>query len=145
MDLSPVPLTVVAPMQATVVSIDVVPGDVVHAGHQLVVLESMKMEHAVAAQTSGVVARIAVARGQTVDSGQELVVLDPAEGVEAVAYDEDDVDLDAIRPDLAEAVERHAIGLDERRPEAVARRRRTGQRTARENVADLVDPGTFVE
>ena len=31
------------------------------------------------------------------------------------------------------------------RPEAVARRRATGQRTARENVEDLCDPGSFVE
>ena len=40
------------------------------------------------------------------------------------------VDLDAIRPDLAEAIERHDIGLDHRRPAAVAKRRRTQQRTA---------------
>ena len=47
--------------------------------------------------------------------------------------------------DLAEVIERHDIGLDHRRPDAVARRRATGQRTARENVADLVDDGSFVE
>src|SRR4051812_3277312 len=40
---------------------------------------------------------------------------------------------------------RHALGLDDARPEAVARRRAQGRRTARENVADLVDAGTFVE
>src|SRR5262249_58235877 len=34
---------------------------------------------------------------------------------------------------------------DAERPEAVARRRSTGQRTARENVEDLCDPGSFVE
>ncbi len=34
---------------------------------------------------------------------------------------------------------------DAGRPDAVEKRRRTGQRTARENVADLVDEGTFVE
>ena len=39
----------------------------------------------------------------------------------------------------------HAVGSDEQRPEAVERRRSRGQRTARENVADLVDEGTFVE
>ena len=50
-----------------------------------------------------------------------------------------------IRPDLAEVLDRHAVGLDAARPDAVERRRRTGQRTARENVDDLVDPGTFVE
>ncbi len=42
-------------------------------------------------------------------------------------------------------LDRHAVGLDEARPDAVARRRATGQRTARENVEDLCDPGTFVE
>ena len=42
-------------------------------------------------------------------------------------------------------VERHRLGLDEARPQAVERRRRAGRRTARENVADLVDDGSFVE
>ena len=56
-----------------------------------------------------------------------------------------DVDLDYIRPDLAEIVERHELGMDAARPEAVARRRKTGQRTARENVYDICDPDTYVE
>ena len=68
MDLSPVPLNVVAPMRATVVSIDVAPGDVVHAGHQLVVLESMKMEHGVAAETSGAVLVLVPQRVRSVSS-----------------------------------------------------------------------------
>ena len=55
------------------------------------------------------------------------------------------MNLDRVRPDLAEVVERHGLGLDAARPEAVARRRKTGQRTARENIDDLCDPGTFVE
>jgi acetyl-CoA carboxylase carboxyltransferase component len=42
-------------------------------------------------------------------------------------------------------VARHAIGLDAARPAAVAKRRAVGRRTARENVADLVDAGSFVE
>ena len=50
-----------------------------------------------------------------------------------------------IRPDLAEALERHAMTLDAARPDAVARRVATQQRTARENVDDLCDPGSFVE
>ena len=50
-----------------------------------------------------------------------------------------------IRPDLAEVLERRALTRDEARPEAVERRHSTGKRTARENVADLVDEGTFVE
>ncbi len=55
------------------------------------------------------------------------------------------MDLEYIRPDLAEVMERHEIVMDAARPEAVARRRKTGQRTARENVEDLCDPGSFVE
>jgi acetyl-CoA carboxylase carboxyltransferase component len=49
------------------------------------------------------------------------------------------------RGDLAEALERRALTRDEARPEAVERRHAAGRRTARENVADLVDPGTFTE
>jgi acetyl-CoA carboxylase carboxyltransferase component len=41
--------------------------------------------------------------------------------------------------------QRREATLDEARPEAVARRHAAGGRTARENVADLVDPGSFVE
>ena len=50
-----------------------------------------------------------------------------------------------MRADLAEVIERHEVGLDAARPDAVARRRKTGQRTARENIEELCDAGTFVE
>jgi len=49
------------------------------------------------------------------------------------------------RPELVELERRLAATRDEGRPDAVARRRKTGQRTARENIADLVDAGSFVE
>jgi acetyl-CoA carboxylase carboxyltransferase component len=54
-------------------------------------------------------------------------------------------DGDGIRPELLELRARVACTLDAARPEAVAKRRKTGQRTARENIADLIDSGTFVE
>jgi acetyl-CoA carboxylase carboxyltransferase component len=54
------------------------------------------------------------------------------------------VDKEPMRADLQEVIERHSRGLDERRPEAVARRRETGQRTIRENIAELCD-GHFME
>ncbi len=47
--------------------------------------------------------------------------------------------------DLAEVIERHRRGLDAQRPDAVGGRREKDRRTARENVADLVDEGSFVE
>ena len=49
------------------------------------------------------------------------------------------------REDLAEVLARRALTEDAARPEAVERRHANGARTARENIADLVDPGSFVE
>src|SRR4051794_41770828 len=46
---------------------------------------------------------------------------------------------------MAELRERRALTEDAARPEAVARRHAAGGRTARENLADLVDAGSFVE
>ena len=139
------PFHVRAPMQALVVSVRAVVGEAVASGQPLVILEAMKMEHIVAAEQSGVVQRVLVQPDAMVAAGDALVLLEPSEHVEAAAHTTEVISLDEVRPDLAEVNERHAFGLDANRPEAVARRRKTGQRTARENVADLVDEGTFVE
>ncbi len=136
---------VVAPMQATVVRVDVAVGDRLPAGATVAILEAMKMEHVVTARQSGVVRAVLVAAGATVAPGDVLVELEPAD-VAAASVDTDEVrDLDEIRPDLAEAIERHAYGRDENRPEAVQKRRKLGKRTARENVADLLDEGSLIE
>ncbi len=50
-----------------------------------------------------------------------------------------------VRPDLARVQARHAFTLDVNRPEAVAKRHALGLRTARENLADLCDAGSFSE
>ena len=52
---------------------------------------------------------------------------------------------DGVRDDLAEVLERRRLLTDEARAEAVQRRHARGGRTARENLADLVDPDSFVE
>ncbi len=49
------------------------------------------------------------------------------------------------RPELRRLRERLRATSDAARPDAVERRRKTGQRTTRENLADLLDPGSFVE
>ncbi len=51
----------------------------------------------------------------------------------------------AERDDLAEVLRRRALTHDEARPDATAKRHAGGGRTARENIADLVDTGSFVE
>ena len=138
-------VAVPAPMQGTVGSIAVAVGDEVAAGATVVVMEAMKMEHVIAAPRSGIVRSIGVSVGDAVFAGHDLVVLEPADVAVAAGLKEQDVDLDEIRPDLAEVIERHAFGLDENRPDAVERRRKLGKRTARENVADLIDDGSLIE
>jgi len=120
-------------------------GDAVSAGQALLVMESMKMEHVISAEVSGIVRQIAVAPGDTVYQRHPLLFFEEAVVEAAELVGEGEVDLDRVRPDLAEVHERHALGQDERRPAAVARRRKTGQRTARENVEDLCDEGSYVE
>ncbi len=132
-------------LQGTIVSLEVEPGSPVRAGQVLVVMEAMKMQHEVAAPVAGTLDRVTVAVGDTVYAGHVLAYLEPGE-VEGAAEDtSQDVDLDEIRPDLAEVERRRAYTRDESRPDVAARRHERGLRTARENVDDLCDPGTFVE
>src|SRR5689334_194136 len=138
-------VAVPAPLQGTVVSIDVAEGDLVRPGQQIAVLESMKMEHLVNAPHGGKVTRLASGSGTTLMQGEAILFLEPVELDEHDVAEEAEVDLDHIRADLAELNARHAITYDENRPGAVERRRKTNQRTARENIAQLVDPGSFVE
>ncbi|MFB4317025.1 carboxyl transferase domain-containing protein [Actinomadura sp. 21ATH] len=136
---------VAAPMQGTVVSVDVAEGDAVGAGVPVLILEAMKMEHVVRAGAAGIVRRVAAAPGDTVADGAPVLFLEPADVGGADAGEEARADLDEIRADLAEVRARHATGLDAARPEAVAKRHARGHRTARENIGDLCDPGTFHE
>jgi len=138
-------IPVAAPMQGTIVSIDVTEGTSVTPGQQLAVMEAMKMEHVIAAPVSGIVRSVTIAKGDTVAEGHPLVFIEERAVDSGSVVTEADLNLEVIRPDLAEVIERHEIGLDAARPEAVARRRKTGQRTARENLAELCDPGSFVE
>ena len=134
-----------APLQGTIVAVDVREGDIVRPGQQIAVLESMKMEHLVTAPHGGRVTKVAAEAGVTLMQDEAILYLEPAEIDAHDVAEEEDVDLDHIRPDLAELIERHAITLDENRPASVERRRKTNQRTARENIAQLVDEGSFVE
>jgi len=138
-------VAVASPVQGTVVAIEVAEGDAVRAGQTLVVMEAMKMEHAVDATASGIVRRIAVAVGDTIYEGNPLVFIEESEVEGDAGALEEDFDLDELRPDLAEVETRRATTLDPARGWAVERRRRTGQRTTRENVDQLFDPDSFVE
>ena len=134
-----------APMQGTVVAIEAEAGAAVARGRAMLVMESMKMEHVIAADAAGLVREFAVAVGDTVFEGDILAFVEPREVADEGPGEGESVDAEAIRPDLEESRVRHALGLDAARAQAVARRRKTGHRTARENIDDLCDPGSFVE
>jgi len=137
--------TIGSPMRGSVVSIEVEAGARVARGTPLAVLEAMKMHHVIEAPFAGSVAAVVAAPGETLGDGDTVLFLvaddsatDDGPAVRALA-------LDAARADLDEVQARHALGLDRNRPEAVAKRRQTGSRTARENVEDLCDPDSFIE
>jgi acetyl-CoA carboxylase carboxyltransferase component len=138
------------------------PGDV------LVILEAMKMEHEIRAPQAGHLAELFFQAGETVNEGDALArwtrldavpvqtgAVSQAKATMAVpsALDASPqahgaasaANQDAPRADLQKLQDRLAFTQDAQRPEAVAKRHATGLRTARENIADLCDPDSFVE
>lgn len=133
----------VAPMSGVVVEV-AQPNTSAAPGIALAVLEAMKMQHTVSVPTSSMLVRALVGPGDAVVTGQPLAVI-AVIAVDADVEETETVDPDHIRPDLAEIHARHQITRDAARPAAVDKRHRIGRRTARENIADLVDDGSFVE
>jgi acetyl-CoA carboxylase carboxyltransferase component len=136
-------MNLLAPFAGTVVSVPHSIDETVSAGTPVIVLEAMKMEHELLAEADGTVRRLEVEVGDTVAEGQLLAVLGaPGDAAPKPRAGADDGDT---RDDLRAVQARHEIGLDAARPEAVRQRRERGRRTARENLAELLDEGSFVE
>lgn len=134
-----------APVRGVVVALPVAVGDHVTPGAELVIIESMKMEHVARAPVAGTVVEVPVAEGDDVDEGAMVVVL-----VGSVSQSDTDdsgptADPAHVRPDLAEVHDRIHCTRDEGRVEVVAKRHAKGRLTARESVAGLLDPDTFLE
>jgi acetyl-CoA carboxylase carboxyltransferase component len=139
-----------SPLQAQVVQWLVQPGESVAAGQVLVILEAMKMEHEIRAPHAGRLAERYFQAGETVGEGEVLMTWAPlseAEASSAPAQTQPAVFAAALpeRADLKKLQDRLAFTQDAARPEAVAKRHASGLRTARENIADLCDPDSFVE
>ncbi len=133
-----------APVQGAVIGIEVEVGQAVRRGQRLVLFESMKMEVPLEAPADGVVTSIAVAIGDAVAEGEPVLAFAPgaihdggSAATPAAAADP--------RPDLLRLRERRAQFADAARPDAVAARHAKALRTARENVDDLLDKGSFTE
>ncbi|MGA7759661.1 MAG: carboxyl transferase domain-containing protein [Ilumatobacteraceae bacterium] len=141
-------LAVVSELQGTLIGLFVEVGATVHDGEVLALVESMKMHHEITAPTGGVVEEVGISDGDTVAAGQVLFRINERAATAASDEHVRSVPVGPVgleRDDLREVLDRHAVGLDGHRPDAVARRHARGHRTARENIADLVDADTFVE
>ncbi len=154
-----------APMACTVVEVLVAPGQAVRAGDVLAVIEAMKMEHELRCDADAQVLHVSARAGELVAQGDVLMRLGefalagaladvpaaapgPGAAPQAAAGAAHPIATPpgpALRADLQEVLARHAATRDAQRPEAVAKRHARGQRTARENIADLCDAGSFIE
>ena len=105
----------------------------------------MKMEHVIAADFDGVVRQVTMAQGDIVREGYPIIFVESAEVAGGATVEDVDVDLDHVRADLQENINRHAFTLDENRAEAVHKRHARGGRMPRENIAELMDAGSFKE
>ncbi len=156
-----------SPLQAQIVQWLVAPGDTVYAGDVVVILEAMKMEHEVRALADGRVVELLFAQGDQVGDDDLLLILEQTINIPQGLHPENalevgqnrvagrapaeaDVPTAAVaggapRTDLLRLINRQAFTLDASRPEAMTKRHAQGLRSARENMADLCDPGSFIE
>ena len=168
------PENITAPMACTVVEVSVAAGQTVRSGQTLLVLEAMKMEHEIRAVTDGQVAAVLVRAGEAVAEGDLLLRLaapsavlievpsavlsavlsavpsaSPAEAPGSAAHalpsEPSTPGTPPLRADLQQLLARQAFTLDGQRPDAMAKRAATGQRSARQNIEALCDPHSFVE
>jgi acetyl/propionyl-CoA carboxylase alpha subunit len=132
------------PLQGMVVDIAVAVGDSVQKGQPIAVIEALKMEHVIAAPESGIVRDVPLTPGDTIFEDTPIMFVEPVAG--GGEYESNEmVDYDEIRPDLAEINHFQQLTKDESRPAATAKRHDAGKRTARENIYDLCDDGSFTE
>jgi acetyl/propionyl-CoA carboxylase alpha subunit/acetyl-CoA carboxylase carboxyltransferase component len=134
-----------APMAGKLVQFNAGVGDTLAQGSEALVLEAMKMQHGINLPTAGRITACCVAPGDFVNEGDLLLRVLPVDAALAQADDAQAHDPDHIRADLQRVRDRDALLQDAARPDAVAKRHAQGGRTARENVADLCDEGSFIE
>jgi acetyl-CoA carboxylase carboxyltransferase component len=138
-----------SPVAATVIALPIGPGQAVRQGDVLAVVEAMKMEHEIRSEHDGEIASVRAQVGDQIGEGELLLTVRSATGAEPAPVDvataSPPTAAAGVRADLQELRDREAWLADDRRPDAVARRHALGLRTARENIADLCDAGSFVE
>ena len=134
-----------ASMQSTIISVATEVGGKVLKGQELFVLNAMKMEHVVKSPVSGTVREFNVSEGDTVPENTVLLVIEEGTVTGEAAQSRIELDLDTPHTDLAEVLRRRELTTDTSRTKQVAKRHAQGGRTARENIYELADEGTFLQ
>ncbi|MGE0331806.1 MAG: carboxyl transferase domain-containing protein [Ramlibacter sp.] len=134
-----------SPVHATVTAVHLSVGDVCAPRTPLLVLEAMKMEHVIELPQGGRLMRLDIQVGDTVLENQPLAWVEELAADDLPSSEAAADQGGRPHPDLQALFARRLQTRDEARPEAVARRRSRGQRTARENIEDLCDAGSFLE
>jgi acetyl/propionyl-CoA carboxylase alpha subunit/acetyl-CoA carboxylase carboxyltransferase component len=135
----------IAPISGVIVEIGASPGESLGIQTEIVVIEAMKMQTVVRVERAGLLLELFVQVGDLVRAGQILAAYEASDDVQDEIADGEAADLDSVRPRLDEVLRRKRLASDAGRPEAVTRRHESGMPTARETVAALCDPGSFVE
>ena len=113
-------------------------------GQPLVSLESMKMQTLVTAPEDSVISAVLIAAGDTIQAGQLLFEIEAA-GTSSESTEQEAEEQPATGNLLADLQTQWAYSSDAVRPDAVRRRHKKGYRSARENLTDLCDKGSFIE
>ena len=116
-------------------------------GEVLGLIESMKLHHEVRSPADGEIVELLVEIGATLTPGTVIarIAVGAVESSAPTAAIAQPSATGLERADLSEVMDRHQIGTDEARPAMVEARHAKGRRTARENVADLIDDGSLIE
>jgi acetyl-CoA carboxylase carboxyltransferase component len=142
-----------SPMAGVVVELTVRNDQVVQAGQVLLVLEAMKMEHEIRAPIAARVSDLRVVLGQMIEESAPLMQLESVDVAAQPLAASSNVEVDRseqpvsiqLRADLQQVLDRHLPTTDAARAQAIDKRHQLGMRSARENIAQLCDEGSFIE
>ena len=136
--------SIVSPMAAVLVSVDVIAGQSVDKNHIIAVIESMKMQTAITASVVGLITDIKVSAGQTIQEGQLICKVVESSQSSNVLDTQEPIS-DSVENALDQLNQQLAASLDSGRKKSIDKRHAKGYRTARENLRQLCDEGSFVE
>ena len=134
-----------SPIQGTIVAVEVSNGDEVRVGQLVAVVEAMKLQHDIKADRSGIVCAVSMGEGDVVREGYPIVFVNESVVEGGTLETDTSVDLDHIRGDLREMLDRRVRALDESHAQEVEDWHRKGRQTPRESVTDLLDNDSFKE